>query len=431
MGENIAGMVADTIIDISKLSLKLIYKLLNIKEYFDINNYFKHIELKNKKNIYPITIKIHESKKGYTYVMSCPLGMGLSDFVKIKEGLEVQLRHSIDIRHRNGYIEIEVITVELPKLINYKLPCRIKDTIKIAIGESLEGTVYLDLKENPHSYVVGQTGSGKSVCTKVILTSLINTYSSHEVDIFLADLKRVELNLFANVKHCKRFVYTVADTTDLIADLLAETNRRYDLFMQNNVTDIFEYNKLQGVQKLKYQVLYIEEMTMLLEDKKKVAQRLLKSLMAIGRASGIYIICTTQRPSSDIIDNVVKSLISNRVVFKVEDTKNSIIALDDEGAELLEGKGHGILKTGAVKTEFRGYYISDNQVKQYTKKHIVNKQYKAIQEPQSNDKKVIDINVNVTKDKYQKVTKKLTCTETVETTNNTNKITDLSFIEKI
>lgn len=112
---------------------------------------------------------------------------------------------------------------------------------------------------------------------------------------------------------------------------------------------------------------------MLLEDGKKRAMKLLKQLIAISRASGLYVFLTTQRPSNDVIDNVVKANINNRIVFKCEDSKNSIVALDKEGAELLEGKGHGLLKQGANIIEFRSYFISDTKVKELMKPYIIDK----------------------------------------------------------
>ena len=156
---------------------------------------------------------------------------------------------------------------------------------------------------------------------------------------------------------------------ELIADLLEETKKRYDLFMKSEVTNIFEYNKLPGVKKLKYQVLFIEEIVMLLEDKNKSAMKLLKQLIAISRASGCYVFLTTQRPSNDIVDNVVKANINNRIVLKCEDKKNSIIALDEEGAEKLRGNGHGYLKNGSNIQEFQGYFITDEQTKECINKH--------------------------------------------------------------
>lgn len=106
----------------------------------------------------------------------------------------------------------------------------------------------------------------------------------------------------------------------------------------------------------------------------------------------------------------------NRIVFRMEDSKNSIIALDSEGAEELEGKGHGILKIGANKTEFRGYNITDNQVYQYTKKHIKKPS------KQSENKKPNKCISN----KIKSNTK-----ESSEYKKNTDKITDLSFLDKL
>ena len=344
-----------------------------IKQKFDLEKYFKSIEMKNKQEVYPTKVNTYRGDKGEVQIFTIPPGFSLKDFQDKQDGIESQLNKKIEIRYKNKYIEIETIDIELPKTVEYVQPKRIKDSICIPIGVSLTDSVWIDLKENPHSYIVGTTGSGKSVCTKGILTSLITMYKPSELEIYLGDLKRVELNLFANVKHCKRFVYTVEDVTELIADLLEETNKRYDLFMEHGVTSIFEYNKLPGVKKLKYQVLYLEEIVMLLEDSKKRAMKLLKQLIAISRASGLYVFITTQRPSNDIIDNVVKANINNRIVFKTEDTKNSIVALDKEGAELLEGRGHGLLKQGANITEFRSYFIEDKEVKELMKPYIVAK----------------------------------------------------------
>lgn len=356
-----------------------------IEPKFNFKDFFKVVGLKNKEEQYPKLIKSYTGDLGTVYLLNVPTGLNMGHFESIKDSLEIQIKKSIDIRLRSGFIEIETIEKELSSNIPYKLSKRTVDPgIKIPIGENIKGEqVILDLNNDPMTYIVGTTGSGKSVCTKVLLTSLITTYKSSELEIFLGDLKRVELSLFANVQHCKKFVYTVEDVTDLIADLLAETNERYDLFMQNEVTNIFEYNKLKGVKKLKYQVLYLEEIVMLLEDKNKRAMKILKQLIAISRAAGLYCFYTTQRPDNTVIDNVVKANTNNRICFKTEDTKNSIVALDREGAEKLRGKGHGLIKRGANTEEFQAYFISDTQVKEAIKPYLNKPQNKAIAESNS------------------------------------------------
>ena len=413
MSDNIVETLVNTTFEVGKLSLKALYKLLHIKPYYNLDEFFRKVQLKNKQDQYPKLIKVFESKKGYTYLFSCPLGLSLSDFNKYKESIEMQLKEKIEIRERKGYIEIEVITIKLPSRIDYKIPVREKESIYIPIGESLQGPTVIDLKENPHTYLVGQTGSGKSVCTKGILVSLVNNYRPHEVELYLCDLTMVELALFRNLAHTKKFVFTVEDTTEVVADLLEETLKRYQLFMDNGVTNIFEYNKLPGVKKLKYQILFIEEAVILLEDSKKKAMKLLKRLICISRKSGCYVFMTTQRPSVDIIDATVKAQVSNRIVFAVEDEKNSNICLDSPEAKDLRGKGHGILKVGPTKTEFQSYFISDEQVKEYIKPFIQNK---AIEDPYSKYKTKVDTTI---------------AKENKELTRANNEVTDLSFLDNL
>lgn len=382
---------------------------------FSFNEFFKKVKLCNKEEQYPKKIREFDGKLGRVFLFNIPIGLNEEDFKKHKKSIEAQLKESIDIRLKNGFIEIEIISKKLPENIPYKLPTRVKDSIYIPLGESLEGPIAIDLKSHPHTYLVGQTGSGKSVCTKGILTSIVNTYGPNEVELYLCDLKMVELSLFRNLVHTKKFVYTVEDTTEVIADLLEETKNRYNTFMEKGVTSIFEYNKLPEVKKMKYQILFIEEAVILLEDHKKKAMKLLKQLIAISRASGCYVFLTTQRPSTDIIDNVVKANINNRIVFAVEDEKNSIICLDSPEAKDLRGKGNGILKIGPTKTEFQSYFISDKQVKEYTSKYIVKN--KPIEEPKRTNKTINNKLVN----------------EEIKEPKNGNKdvLTDLSFLDNL
>ena len=382
---------------------------------FNFKEFFKTVNLCNNEKQYPKKIKEYDGKLGRVFLFNIPIGLNEDDFKKHQKSIEAQIKEKVDIRFKYGYIEIEIITNKLSDNIPYTLPKKIKESIYIPLGESIEDTIGIDLKENPHSYIVGTTGSGKSVCTKGILTSIVNNYKPYEVELYLCDLKMVELALFRNLKHTKKFVYTVDDTTEVIADLLEETKNRYNTFMDNGVTSIFEYNKIPNIKKMKYQILFIEEAVILLEDKSKKAMKLLKQLIAISRASGCYVFLTTQRPSSDIIDNVVKANINNRIVFHVEDEKNSNICLDSPEAKDLRGKGHGILKVGPNKIEFQSYFISDSQVKQYTKDFIVKN--KPSDKPQKANKPIDNKLINKENNKPKK--------------DNKEALTDLSFLENL
>lgn len=299
---------------------------------------------------------------------------------------------------------------EIKNFIPYKLKTTSKESIYVYIGCGIKGDIYLNLKDNPNTFIVGTTGSGKSVCTKSIITSLINNYNPNQLELVLCDLKRVELNLFRNLQHTKKFVYRIEDVIETIQEVLEECENRYDLFMKRNVTNIFEYNKLD-CKKLKFQILFIEEIVLLLQDTKKEGMKYLKQLLSICRACGIYVFISTQRPSADIIDSVVKANINNRIVFKVEDEKNSIICLDSEGAELLQGKGHGIIKIGSYKEEFRGYYISDDECKKLIETYIIKEELKTTSKQ-----------IGFIENKYGSPTQLL---------KSENQIEDLSFLDKL
>lgn len=416
MSSNIFEPLVIGAFDSAKLSGKLLLKLLNIKLHLNIEEFFKIVELKNKKEHYPKQIKIYSSEKGYVYLLSAPVGLGLSDFTKYKESLELQLKNKIEIRERKGYIEIEVITKELSSKINYTIPCRVKDSIYIPFAETLGGTAYLDLKETPHTLCTGTTGGGKSVTTKNIITSVINLYPN-EVDLYLIDFKIVELSIFKKLNQCKKYVNEIDDAKEVIADLMEECKRRYKLFDELGVSDIYEYNKkVSKDKKLNFQFIVIEEFVMLLQDRKKIAMTTLKTLASLSRASGQFLYITAQRFDNTVIDLVLRSVIGNRICHLVESENDSKLIIDQVGADKLRGNGHILFKNGGKVTECQSYFITNEQVIELTKQYKINSNQ--IKEPYSNYKKEVNEIVVSEKEKYIKPKK-----ETI--------LEDLSFLDNI
>ena len=407
MSNNILEPVANSLSEALKVGLKCLYKAMNIKPYFDIIEFFKEIDFKNKKGQYPKLIKTYESQKGYTYLLGVPIGLSTDDFLKVKGALQIQLKNNIEIRERKGYIEVEVITVELPSKIDYKVPVRVKDSICIPFANSLNGAVYLDLKETPHTLVTGATGSGKSITTRNIITSILNLYPN-EVNLYLIDFKIVELSIYKNLVQTQCYVNEVEEAKEVIADLMEECKRRYKLFEEVGVTNIYDYNKKVSVdKKLKFDFIVIEEFVMLLEDKKKHAMTNLKKLASLSRASGQFLYISAQRFDNTVIDLVLRSNVGNRLCHKVESENDSKLILDSTGAEKLRGNGHMIFKCGSNKVECQSYYITDNQVKQYTKIYIQKAPYKGVEATESN------------------------CNTNNEILVNEDKIVDLSFIDNL
>ena len=150
---------------------------------------------------------------------------------------------------------------------------------------------------------------------------------------------------------------------------------------------------------------------------------MLRKLASLSRASSQFIFLSCQRPDNTVIDNVFKANVGNRLCFRTEDSKNSIVILDREGAELLKGNGNGIYKTGAKDTEFQGYFIKDEDIKKYIKKYEVNKRAEAPKvAPETSNKKECE-NIKKAPD--------IKDIPRAKTNINSNKIYDLSFLDKL
>ena len=92
---------------------------------------------------------------------------------------------------------------------------------------------------------------------------------------------------------------------------------------------------------------------------------MLNELISLSRAAGIFLYISCQRADHTVISPLIKANVGNKICFRTEDSKNSVIVLDKEGAEKLKGNGNGLLKQGSTFTEFQGYFITDTEVKKY------------------------------------------------------------------
>ena len=281
---------------------------------------------------------------------------------------------------------------KLPEMVEYNVPKRIqREGIFIPIGKTINDEIILDLKANPHTVVTGVTGGGKSVCIKSMICSLMKNYSSRELELHFIDFKIVELSLFKRcTDYVKSYVTEIDEAKELLADLMEECKRRYKLFDELEVTNIYDYNKLVSKDnRLKKQIIVIEEFVELTQDKQKVAMSLLKRFSSLSRASGQYLIITGQRFDNTVIDLVLRNNLSNRIVFQMSDEANSKLLLGISGAEQIDVKGRCYVKVNAKLNECQSYYISDKQVKEIIKPYIVNKNIKEVNKTSENQRESV------------------------------------------
>ncbi len=225
----------------------------------------------------------------------------------------------------------------------------------VAGGNENGDLVIYDATNSPNLLIYGEPGSGKSSILHAILTTLIQYYSSGQIELYLADFKMSELNLYEGVEHVKSISYLTKDFAPTLAHLKRELTKRGHLLKQYKVRHI---NKLSEAQKPPYIVLCVDEFVMIKDD--DIMSDLLQ-IASLGRAYGIYLILSMQRPSHRILSTDVRGLLSVRMGFRTVDKRNALIG-ETPGSEKISKEQPGTFLLNLKElTELRAPYLNEDQ----------------------------------------------------------------------
>ena len=240
--------------------------------------------------------------------------------------------------------------------------------LNISLGKDIYGNnVRQDITEMPHAIIAGQTKSGKSVCINTLLISLILKNSPDRLRLILVDPKKVELSFYQEIPHLACPVLDKPEeATEALKWCVAEMERRYDLLAKYRVKNIGDYEEKRKRDKtmppMPYIVIVIDEFNDLIMQCGQDVNDCIIRLAQKARAAGIHVMLATQRPTVDVVNGTIKSNVPCRIAFKVADSTNSSIILDEVGAESLLGRGDMLIKNNDVPQRAQGAYISDSEI---------------------------------------------------------------------
>lgn len=251
--------------------------------------------------------------------------------------------------------------------------------LMVPLGKSIMGDIGVcEINKMPHMLIAGTTGSGKSVCVNGIICSILMRAKPDEVKLVMVDPKVVELSVYNGVPHLMCPVVTDPKKAAVaLAKMVAEMERRYNIFSESKTKNIETYNayidkwnkthKSDEEQKarLPYIVVIIDELADLMMVAAKEVEDSILRITQKARAAGIHLIVATQRPSTDVITGLIKANIPSRISFAVGSGIDSRTILDQIGAEKLLGKGDMLFLPIGVNspTRIQGSYITDDEIK--------------------------------------------------------------------
>ena len=197
----------------------------------------------------------------------------------------------------------------------------------------------------PHTLIAGETGSGKGVLVQSLLLDICATNSPEKARIRMIDPKAgIDFPWLRNMPHLEGDLITEQDKAiHALEELVSEMERRNRLLAKAGVTKLDNYNRRVTPSEYLPRIwLFHDELAdwMMINEYRDAVDLNASRLGGKARAAGISLVLITQRPDKDVLPMQLRANLTNRLVLKVADKKNSMLVLDEPGAERLLGRGH-------------------------------------------------------------------------------------------
>ena len=359
------------------------YKFPNSKlltknsEKSKINNEIEKNKIEKFFKNYKIDIDckdVYVSINSMTYIIDLKCKNKVSTIKCYKNDLMLTF-NAIDVEfqvaiNRTAYLGIHLIKhkdkiLMLGDLIQGKEFIETKQKIPIIIGRDFNDKILIeDLTQLPHLLVAGTTGTGKSNFLSTIIVDIVYKLKPSEVKLVLVDTRKTNFQRFNALPHLLIPVITEAQKAiGMLAYLIQEMSNRYKLFKEKKVDNIDSYNEISE-EKLPRIITIIEDFYDLMAETEKEIEKYIQRLIQMCRTSGINMIISTQRPSTNVITGVIKANIPSRIAFKVPSQNDSKTIINVAGAEELLMYGDILFsKVGECKIRrVQTPYISDKEI---------------------------------------------------------------------
>lgn len=303
----------------------------------------------------------------------------------LARSLAVQSVRVVDVIEGKTFVGIELPNIKrevirLRTLLSSSEFKKHKSPLLIALGKDTKGeTRVADIADMPHLLMAGTTGAGKSVAINAMLLSILYRATPSQARIILIDPKMVELSVYQDIPHLLTPVITeMPDTVRALRWCTEEMDRRYKLMNDLSVRSLSGYNErirkldaealetlseVHSDQPLPNILLVIDEFADMMASVRKQVEEPIARLSAKARAAGIHLVLATQRPSKDVITGLIKANIATRISFQVSQKVDSMVVLDQIGAEQLLGRGDMLFRFRGQNAErLHGAFVTDQEV---------------------------------------------------------------------
>lgn len=228
-----------------------------------------------------------------------------------------------------------------------------------------------------HAFILGQSGSGKSVLLNDFICSAILKYSPSDLMLYLMDFKGVEFNRYRGVKHTKAVLVhsDMQIALEVLRELNAENKRRISLFSEAGVSKIDDYNKINLQRRLPQIIFVADECQVLFQRPKspglqlevhKEINTILNTIATQGRSQGIHLLLATQQlDETDISGQILKNLTECILLDCAQSDSNKLVT-DSSNFTYKQATGHACYyHKKELINRVQSYYANEEELSTY------------------------------------------------------------------
>lgn len=289
-----------------------------------------------------------------------------------------------------NYINSEAVSKEETKIVSLDYDAsssyeNIATELMIDVGKKGKDEMIfrMDLVSHVHSFIIGQSGSGKSVFLHNIIGGAMLKYAPEDLQLYLLDFKLggVEFNRYQGAKHVKALLVDNSDsqvTLEILRELRGSMTERGKLLRSAGVNNIGEYNKLHQQDRMPHVLVVADECHEMFKADDSIPRQVRNEISDIvikiakeGRSQGVHLVFATQTLSGTEISSEIINNVSDFYLLKCAQTDSERL-VPNSSAITSE------LSTGQIY-----YHHVDEQVKfqaYYTDKEAAEKLMAAIVE---------------------------------------------------
>ena len=263
-----------------------------------------------------------------------------------------------------GLVELEVIEGDDP-LVGSPIPRparpvrSVRDGAPFAVDERGQ-EITLPLWESSGLFG-GRPRAGKSAGLSLVCAAAVE---ARDAALWIVDPKRgAEFDAWRPV--ADRFAIDEAETVQLLDDLNAEMERRYELL-------VGQARKIEPSREMPLLVLVVDELAQLTRD----AKTRLRRLAELGSAAGVSVWAATQRPSTKLVPSELRTLFRLAVGWHLLRSRDSDVVLGEGWASvgadcssLTEPGQCFVILDDRPPIRAKSYYLDDEAIAALVDRH--------------------------------------------------------------